>query len=71
MCSVVVVGNGVQGLSCAIRLAEAGFDVHVVAPGKPEVTTSAGVSVRCGRVRREESVGIARITANGLFYLAI
>ena len=41
--TAVVVGNGVQGLTCAIRLAEAGFDVHVVAPGTAEYTTSSGV----------------------------
>ncbi len=38
---VLVVGAGVIGLSCAVRLAESGFDVHVLARDKPLETTSA------------------------------
>lgn len=38
---VVVVGAGVVGLSCAVRLAEAGFDTHVLARDLPAETTSA------------------------------
>ncbi|GAB2682383.1 FAD-dependent oxidoreductase [Thalassiella azotivora] len=38
---VVVVGAGVIGLSCAVRLAEAGYDVHVLARDLPAETTSA------------------------------
>jgi D-amino-acid oxidase len=38
---VVVVGAGVVGLSCAVRLAEAGYDTHVVARDLPAETTSA------------------------------
>jgi D-amino-acid oxidase len=38
---VVVVGAGVVGLSCAVRLAEAGHDVHVLARDLPLETTSA------------------------------
>jgi D-amino-acid oxidase len=38
---VVVVGAGVVGLSCAVRLAEAGFEVEVVARDAPLDTTSA------------------------------
>ncbi|MGH9112274.1 MAG: FAD-dependent oxidoreductase [Acidimicrobiales bacterium] len=39
--SVTVVGAGVVGLSCAVRLAEAGYDVEVVAREAPLATTSA------------------------------
>lgn len=38
---VLVVGAGVVGLSCAVRLAEAGYDVHVFARDLPLETTSA------------------------------
>ena len=38
---VQVVGAGVLGLSCAVRLAEAGYDVEVVARELPAATTSA------------------------------
>lgn len=38
---VVVVGAGVIGLTCAVRLAEAGYDTHVVARDLPAETTSA------------------------------
>ena len=41
MTRVVVVGAGVIGLSCAVRLAEAGYDAHVVARDLPDETTSA------------------------------
>jgi len=38
---VVVVGAGVIGLTCAVRLAESGFDTHVLARDLPPETTSA------------------------------
>lgn len=38
---VIVVGAGVVGLSCAVRLAETGQDVHVLARDLPLETTSA------------------------------
>jgi D-amino-acid oxidase len=38
---VLVVGAGVIGLSCAVRLAEAGYDAHVLARDLPAETTSA------------------------------
>jgi D-amino-acid oxidase len=38
---VIVVGAGVIGLSCAVRLAEAGFGAHVLARDLPLETTSA------------------------------
>lgn len=38
---VVVVGAGVVGLTCAVRLAEAGFETHVLARDLPPETTSA------------------------------
>lgn len=38
---VVVVGAGVVGLTCAVRLAEAGHDTHVLARDLPPETTSA------------------------------
>ena len=38
---VVVVGAGVVGLSCAVRLSEAGYDTHVLARDLPPETTSA------------------------------
>lgn len=41
MTRVVVVGAGVVGLSCAVRLAEAGYDAHVLARDLPAETTSA------------------------------
>lgn len=34
----VVVGAGVSGLTCAVRLLEAGWDVTVVARERPEET---------------------------------
>ena len=37
----MVVGAGVVGLTCAVRLAEAGYDVHVLARDLPLETTSA------------------------------
>lgn len=41
MVRVVVVGAGVIGLTCAVRLAESGFDTHVLARDLPPETTSA------------------------------
>ena len=41
MSRVIVVGAGVVGLSCAVRLAEAGYDTHVLARDLPLETTSA------------------------------
>lgn len=38
---VIVVGAGVIGLTCAVRLAEAGHDTHVLARDRPLETTSA------------------------------
>jgi D-amino-acid oxidase len=38
---VIVVGTGVIGLTCAVRLAEAGHDTHVLARDRPLETTSA------------------------------
>lgn len=38
---VVVVGAGISGLTCALRLAEAGHEVDVVAAAPPSATTSA------------------------------
>ncbi|WP_020575236.1 FAD-dependent oxidoreductase [Actinopolymorpha alba] len=38
---VIVIGAGVVGLTCAVRLAEAGYDVHVLARDLPLETTSA------------------------------
>ena len=38
----VVVGAGVSGLTCAVRLLEAGWAVHVVARERPEETVSLG-----------------------------
>jgi D-amino-acid oxidase len=38
---VIVVGAGVVGLTCAVRLAEAGYEVHVMARDLPLETTSA------------------------------
>jgi D-amino-acid oxidase len=38
---VIVIGAGVIGLTCAVRLAEAGFEVHVQARDLPLETTSA------------------------------
>ena len=39
--TVTVVGAGVVGLTCAVRLAEAGHRVRVIARERPEETTSA------------------------------
>ncbi|MGN0065908.1 MAG: FAD-dependent oxidoreductase [Nocardioides sp.] len=41
MTRVIVVGAGVVGLTCAVRLLEAGYDVHVHARDLPLETTSA------------------------------
>jgi D-amino-acid oxidase len=38
---VIVVGAGVIGLSCAVRLAEAGYDTHVLARDLPLESTSS------------------------------
>ena len=38
---MVVVGAGVVGLTCAVRLAEAGHETHVLARDLPPETTSA------------------------------
>jgi len=38
---VIVVGAGVIGLSCAVRLAERGLEVHILARDLPLETTSA------------------------------
>lgn len=40
MASVVVVGAGVMGLSCGIRLSESGVDAHIVARERTPNTTS-------------------------------
>jgi D-amino-acid oxidase len=40
--AAVVIGGGVSGLTCAVRLLEAGFAVSVVAKERPEQTVSVG-----------------------------
>jgi hypothetical protein len=40
--SAVVVGGGVSGLTCALRLLERGFSVRLVARDRPESTVSVG-----------------------------
>ena len=45
MARVIVVGAGVVGLSCAVRLLEAGFRVDVLARDLPLETTSAVAAV--------------------------
>lgn len=44
---VIVVGAGVVGLSCAVRLAEAGYEVAVFARDLPLETTSAVAAAVC------------------------
>jgi D-amino-acid oxidase len=44
---VIVVGAGVIGLSCAVRLAESGYDVAVFARDLPLETTSAVAAAIC------------------------
>ena len=44
---VIVVGAGVVGLSCAVRLLEAGHRVDVVARDLPLETTSAVAAAIC------------------------
>src|SRR5258706_10447308 len=45
---ILVVGAGVSGLTVAVRLAEAGCDVQVVADKPPELTTSASAGASWG-----------------------
>ena len=40
--TAVVVGGGVMGLTCALRLLERGFSVRLVARDRPENTVSIG-----------------------------
>ncbi|GAB3708971.1 FAD-dependent oxidoreductase [Mariniluteicoccus flavus] len=45
---IVVVGAGVMGLTCAVRLVEAGHSVRVCAADPPGRTTSAVAGAMCG-----------------------
>jgi D-amino-acid oxidase len=70
---IIVVGAGVIGLSCAVRLCEAGHEVHVLARSLPLETTSAVAAAMWhpyralprervaawGRVTFEEFAGLA------------
>ena len=57
---VVVVGAGVIGLSCAVRLAEAGFDTHVLARELPLETTSAVAGALWFPYRAEPAEAVER-----------
>lgn len=57
---VVVVGAGVTGLTCAVRLAEAGYDVHVLARDLPLETTSAVAGALWFPYRAEPAPLVAR-----------
>ncbi|MFP5336815.1 MAG: FAD-dependent oxidoreductase [Actinomycetes bacterium] len=57
---VIVVGAGVIGLSCAVRLAEAGFDTHVLARELPLETTSAVAGALWFPYRAEPADAVAR-----------
>lgn len=64
---VLVVGAGVIGLSCAVRLAEAGYDTHVLARDLPLETTSAVAGALWFPYRAEP---VDRVTAWGSATLA-
>ena len=57
---VVVVGAGVIGLSCAVRLAEAGYDTHVLARDLPLETTSAVAGALWFPYRAEPAADVNR-----------
>lgn len=57
---VIVVGAGVIGLTCAVRLAEAGFDTHVLARELPLETTSAVAGALWFPYRAEPAGAVAR-----------
>lgn len=70
---VIVVGAGVIGLSCAVRLAEAGFDAHVLARELPLETTSAVAGALWFPYRAEPAADVARwgrVTLEELLRLA-
>lgn len=60
---VVVVGAGVVGLSCAVRLAEAGNDTHVLARDLPPETTSAVAAALWYPYRTGPRVAVTRWSA--------
>ncbi|SDY34345.1 D-amino-acid oxidase [Amycolatopsis xylanica] len=78
---VAVVGGGVIGLSCALRLARAGHDVTVVTADKPEHTTSAVAGglvfpppgtepfAVCAKWTKVTVAGLARSGAPGVRFL--
>ncbi len=57
---MIVVGAGVTGLSCAVRLAEAGYDVHVLARDLPAETTSAVAGALWFPYRAAPAADVAR-----------
>jgi D-amino-acid oxidase len=57
---VLVVGAGVVGLTCAVRLAEAGHDTHVLARDLPAETTSAVAGALWFPYRAEPGEQVAR-----------
>ncbi len=71
MSRVIVVGAGVIGLSCAVRLAESGYDTHVLARDLPLETTSAVagglwlpyLAQPADKVRRWGAATLAELTA--------
>jgi D-amino-acid oxidase len=60
---VIVVGAGVVGLSCAVRLLEAGHRVDVVARDLPLETTSAVAAAICSPYRAEPRHRVGAWTA--------
>ncbi|WP_370942687.1 NAD(P)/FAD-dependent oxidoreductase [Amycolatopsis sp. cg5] len=78
---VAVVGGGVIGLSCALRLARAGHDVTVVTADEPEHTTSAVAGglifpprgtepfAVCAKWTRDTVAELARSGASGVRFL--
>jgi D-amino-acid oxidase len=67
---VVVVGAGVVGLSCAIRLAEHGHDVEVVAAGTGDATTSSVAAALWYPYRAAPQDAVARWSATTYDVLA-
>jgi D-amino-acid oxidase len=67
---VTVVGAGINGLACALRLQEAGHTVAIVAAAPPEETTSAVAAALWYPYRAFPEAAVTRWAAEGFAALA-